>query len=168
MPETQVKNGSDKRPQEGNGRGKLKQQKEASRQVATFFLDEHFFGVDVLKVQEILKVRGITPVPLAPPVISGLINLRGQIVLAIDLRARLGFPPRVSEGQITSVVVATGDAPINLLVDEIGDVIQIPSDLFEPPPDTLSEKFREVTEGVYKLKDKLLLLLNIDAVINVS
>lgn len=166
MSETEIKNGSDKQALDGNGRPDHKEK--TRRQVATFYLDDHFFGVDVLKVQEILKVRGITRVPLAPPVISGLINLRGQIVLAIDLRTRLGFPPKASEAHITSVVVTTGDAPINLLVDKIGDVIQIQSELFEAPPDTLNEKFKEVTEGVYKLKDKLLLLLDIEAVINVS
>lgn len=168
MPAIQEKKGPDKPYSSGNGSAKTIEQGLVRRQFATFYLEEHYFGVDVLKVQEILKVKDITRVPLAPPVISGLINLRGQIGLAIDLRIRLGFPPRESSAKLTSVVVTTSDAPINLLVDKIGDVIQVKPELFEPTPDTLNEKFKEVTEGVYKLDGKLLLLLDIEAVINVS
>ncbi len=138
---------------------------ENNRQYATFFLDDHFLGVEVEKVQEILNVQDMTRVPLAPPVIAGLINLRGHIVTAIDLRTRLGFPSRPPGLWTKSLVVLTMDGPVDLLVDQIGDVIEVLPDLFESAPETLDEQFGSVIDGVYKLKERLLLALNIDSVV---
>lgn len=141
---------------------------ENNRQYATFFLDDHFLGVEVEKVQEILNVQDMTRVPLAPPVIAGLINLRGHIVTAIDLRTRLGFPPRPPGLWTKSLVVLTMDGPVDLLVDQIGDVIEVLPDLFESAPETLDEQFGSVIDGVYKLKERLLLVLNIDSIVQVA
>src|ERR1700760_168969 len=92
-------------------------------QFCTFYVDGHYFGLDVLKVQEIIKYQELTRVPLAPPVVRGLINLRGQIVTAIDLRRRLDFPDRPPGQLPINVVVQTDDGAVSLLVDEIGDVL---------------------------------------------
>jgi purine-binding chemotaxis protein CheW len=110
----------------------------------------------------------MTAVPLAPKMVHGLINLRGQIVTAIDLRSRLEMPP-LAEGQLPmNVVVRTEDGAVSLLVDEIGDVIEIDGDNFEPPPETLHGVARDLVDGVYKLKERLLLLLNTPKTVNFS
>lgn len=131
-------------------------------QFCTFFLNGFFFGVEVLKVQEVIRYQQMTQVPLAPNTIEGLINLRGQIVTAIDLRRRLEFKPR-EEGELPmNVVIQTSDGAVSLLVDEMGDVIEVPSEDFEHPPETLKGAARELVHGVYKLKDRLLLILDTD------
>jgi purine-binding chemotaxis protein CheW len=128
----------------------------------TFELDGLFFGVEVLLVQEVIRYQRMTSVPLAPAVVRGLINLRGQVVTAIDLRHRLGLSTRPDDRLPMNVVVRTPDGPVSLLVDEIGDVIEVDDASFEPPPDTLSGVAAELITGVYKLEHRLLLVLDID------
>jgi purine-binding chemotaxis protein CheW len=130
------------------------------RQYSTFFVDRLYFGVDVLDVQEVLKHQEMTPVPKASGVISGLINLRGQIVTAFDMRRRLGSASAQSETPPMNFVIRTEDGAVSLLVDEIGDVIEVRPEDFEPPPKTVSEVAREFIEGVYKLDGRLLLVLS--------
>src|ERR1700690_2546463 len=125
-------------------------------QYCTFYLAGHYFGLDVLKVQEIIRYQEMTRVPLAPPVVRGLINLRGQIVTAIDLRRRLELSDRPSDQLPLNVVVQTDDGAVSLLVDEIGDVLEVPENLFERPPGTLPGATRDLIRGAYKLKDGLL------------
>ena len=118
----------------------------ASQQFCTFLLDGHVFGTPVPKVQEVIQHQEMTRVPLAPDVVSGLINLRGQIVSAIDLRRRLGLPDR-PQGQLPmNVVVRTNDGAVSLLVDEIGDVIEVEEETLESPPETLQGFAREVVQ----------------------
>ncbi len=127
----------------------------------TFELDGLHFGVPVLQVQEVIRFQRMTPVPLAHPVVAGLINLRGQVVTAIDLRRRLGMPGRAAGTEPTNVVVRTADEPVSLLVDEIGDVIEVDDVDFEAPPETLDGPARDVVTGVYKLDGRLLLVLDV-------
>jgi purine-binding chemotaxis protein CheW len=101
-----------------------------SKQFCTFFLNGLFFGVEVLKVQEVIRYQEMTGVPLASRTIQGLINLRGQIVTAIDLRRRLELPPRTGDQLPMNVVVRTDDGAVSLLVDEIGEVVEIEHDNF--------------------------------------
>lgn len=131
-----------------------------SKQFCTFFVNGLFFGVEVLKVQEVIRYQEMTREPLAPQVIRGLINLRGQIVTAIDLRHRLGLPPRTDGKLPMNVVVRDGDSAVSLLVDQIGDVVEIQDDIFEHPPETLKGIARELVQGVYKMKERLLLILD--------
>jgi len=139
----------------------------SSRQYATFFVDGLFFGVDVLQVQEVLRYQEMTCVPLAPNVIEGLINLRGQIVTAVDMRRRLKLQPR-AEGQtpMNAVVRAKEGTAVSLLVDEIGDVVEVDADTFERPPDNVNAAARDLLRGVYKLKDRLLLILDTEKTID--
>jgi purine-binding chemotaxis protein CheW len=140
----------------------------SSKQFCTFFLDGHFFGTPVPQVQEVIQYQAMTRVPLAPEVVSGLINLRGQIVSAIDLRKRLGLKDR-PEGQLPmNVVVRTNDGAVSLLVDEIGDVIEVEEEMLETPPETLQGFAREVIRGVYKLTGHLLLALDIERVVDLT
>ena len=133
-----------------------------SRQLATFVLEGAHYGVDVLRVQEALRWQARTPVPLAPPGISGLVNLRGQVVLTVDLRVRLGLAPLAEDAEPMMVVVQVGGEPVSLLVDEIGDVIDVDDSQFEAPPDTLPATLRDVILGAYKLDGGLLLALDVD------
>src|SRR5688572_22318959 len=139
-----------------------------SKQFCTFFLNGLFFGVEVLKVQEVIRYQTMTPVPLASRTIQGLINLRGQIVTAIDLRHRLELPPRTGEELPMNVVVRTDEGAVSLLVDEIGDVVEIQDDIFERPPETLRGVARELVTGVYKLKERLLLILDTEKTVNLT
>lgn len=139
----------------------------ASHQYCTFFLDGLFFGVEVQKVQEVIRYQELTRVPLASRMISGLINLRGQIVTAIDLRERLGLASRPAGVLPMNVVVRTDEGAISLLVDEIGDVQELDADAFEPAPNTLRGEARTLIRGAYKLEDRLLLALDTDRTVQI-
>lgn len=139
-----------------------------TKQYCTFLLDGRYFGVEVQQVQEVIRYQELTRVPLASPVVSGLINLRGRIVTAIDLRRRLGLPDRPAGKLPMNVVVRTGDDAVSLLVDEIGDVIEVPAETFEEPPETLRGIARTLVEGAYKLEDRLMLVLNIREAVEVQ
>jgi len=134
-------------------------------QFCTFYLENLLFGVEVLEVQEVFRYQEMTEVPLAPPLVEGLINLRGQIITAIDLRRRLQLGERPGQRLPMNVVVKTEDGPLSLLVDEIGDVREVSPEAFEPPPDTLSEGIKDLVSGVFKLENQLLLILDISRVV---
>ena len=140
----------------------------SSGQLATFFVSDLFFGVDVLRVQEVLRSQPMTRVPQAPDVIEGLINLRGQIVAAIDMRRRLRLPPRTGEQAPINIVVRTEEGAVSLLVDEIGDVLDVDAATWERPPDNLHLTARELIRGVYKLQDRLLLVLDAEATADIA
>jgi purine-binding chemotaxis protein CheW len=127
---------------------------------ATFLVAGHYLGVDVLDVQEVLREQRLTPVPLAPGEVEGLINLRGQIVPAIDLRRVLKLAPPPPEQERFSVVARSQDGPVSLQVDEIGDVVDLDAAGFEPAPGNLEPAIRHLLRGVYQLKDRLLLVLD--------
>jgi purine-binding chemotaxis protein CheW len=133
--------------------------RDGSTQLCTFTVDDLLFGVEVTKVQEVLLQQPMTRVPLARDMIRGLINLRGQIVTAIDLRACLGFGPR-SDGELPmNVVIRGGEGSVSLLVDTIGDVIEVPASAFEPPPSTMKPAQRHIIDAICKLPGQLLLVL---------
>lgn len=132
----------------------------ATQQFCTFLLAGHLFGVPVPRVQEVIRFQPMTPVPLAPPAVRGMINLRGQIVLAIDLRRRLSLEERPESDLPINVVVRTADGTVSLLVDQIGDVIDVQQSTFEPPPETLHVSLRQVILGVHKLESSLLHVLD--------
>jgi purine-binding chemotaxis protein CheW len=138
------------------------------QQFATFFVDGLFFGVEVLKVQEVIRYQEMTHVPLAPPEIQGLINLRGQIVTALDLRRRLTLAARPQDALPMNVVVRTDDGAVSLLVDEIGDVVEVSEEQFEQPPETIAGVARELIRGVYKLRERLLLILDTEKTIHLG
>ena len=138
-----------------------------TRQLCTFSLGEFLFGIDVLKVQEIIRQQEMTRVPLAPDCVRGLINLRGQIVTALDLRSRLGLPPRGPGLAPTNVVINTPDGPVSLLVDDIGDVLEVEAAGVTRAPETVRGIARHVITGVYRLRDRLLILLDADRVVAV-
>lgn len=133
-----------------------------SGQFATFGLGHLTFGVEVRQVQEVIRYQQMTRVPLAQRTLRGLINLRGQIVTAIDMRRRCGIDDRDTEEPPMNVVVRTRDGVVSMLVDEIGDVVEPSAADFEPVPDTLAGVVRDIVNGVYKLQDRLLLVLDVE------
>ncbi len=139
-----------------------------SQQYSTFIVDGFFFGVEVERVQEVIKFQNMTPVPLASRMVRGLINLRGQIVTAIDLRRRLDLKEREEGEEPMNVVIRTDEGAVSLLVDEIGDVLELTEDTLESPPPTIHGVARDLVTGVHKLEGQLLLILDIDKVITVT
>jgi purine-binding chemotaxis protein CheW len=131
-------------------------------QFCTFLLGDFYMGIDVRKVQEVLRYQPMTRVPLVPGVVRGLINLRGQIVMAIELRRRLQLPDRPDDQLPTNVIVRTGEGAVSFLVDELCDVLEIDGSTLEPPPDTLDGIARELIVGVHMLDDRMLLILETD------
>jgi purine-binding chemotaxis protein CheW len=131
-------------------------------QFCTFYLDKLLFGVELKGVQEVIRSLEMTRVPLGPEVVSGLINLRGQIVTAVDLRRRLELEPAPPGTNPMNVVVRSDDGSVSLLVDEIGDVVEVEEDTFEPPPETLRGSMRTMILGVHKLNGRLMHVLDID------
>ena len=134
----------------------------APSRFATVTVADMYFGIDVLNVQEVLRRQSMTRIPLAPDVIGGLINLRGQIVPAINMRRRLGLPLRDENENSMNVVARTQDGPVSLLVDEIGDVLDLDTASFEPAPENLNPQAKELIRGIFKLNNGLMLVLDTD------
>ena len=137
-----------------------------SGQLATFRLDGDLYGIEVEHVQEVLKSQGLTRVPLAPDAVAGLINLRGQVVTAIELRERLGRPPRPEDTDAVVIVVRLRGEAVSLLVDSIADVVDVDAADFEAPPDTLEGQARDLIRGAYKLDGQLLLALDVQKAVS--
>ncbi len=138
------------------------------RRLCTFYLDDMLFGIDVDAVQEVLRFQAMTPVPLAPPVVAGLINLRGQIVTALDMRKRLELPERPAGLLPANVVLRSSAVGASLLVDAIGEVVEVDDEAFEPPPETAKGAARELILGAYKLPSHLLLLLDLRKTLDIG
>ena len=127
----------------------------------TFYIAGQLFGVPVLTVQDILNVQQITPIPLAPPEISGSLNLRGRIVTAVDVRKRLGLVDREQEESM-SIVVGHDNDLYSLMVDSVGEVLAVNSFSFEKNPPTLDQRFRDYSAGIYRLDGTLLVVLDVN------
>ncbi|WP_435768349.1 chemotaxis protein CheW [Nocardioides sp. SYSU DS0651] len=139
-----------------------------AEQYCTFWVADLFFGVAVAEVQEVLRHQPMTPVPQADDAVTGLINLRGQIVTAVDLRVRLGLPPR-AEGQLPmNVIVRSRGEVVSLLVDDIGDVIDAAGVEVQPPPSNMPLRVKDVVRGVRPLPEAILLVLDADRAVDVS
>jgi purine-binding chemotaxis protein CheW len=137
----------------------------ANHKYATFYLNGICFGVPIEKVQEVLEFQKITPVPLSAKVLPGIINLRGQILTTIDLKARLDLSFTELRGQPMMIVVRTSEGPMNLIVEKIGSVLDVDPEQFEKPTETLKSSVRAVTSHVCKLDGHLLLVLDTEKII---
>lgn len=137
-------------------------------QFCTFTLDGMTLGVEVARVQEAIKYQAMTSVPLASSTVGGLINLRGQIVTAIDLRRRFDLDDRAEGVNPMNVVVRAPEGVVSLLVDQIGDVVDVNDDDFEGVPDTLAGVARDLIKGAYKLDRGLLLVLDTERAVSTA
>lgn len=136
----------------------------------TAFVHGQTFGLPVLRVRDVIASPAINPVPLAPADVAGSLNLRGRIVTAIDMRTRLGLPPRAAGEKVMCAIVELGEGVqaecYALLFDEVGDVLSLSSDIFERSPVTLSADWQAVCSGLFRLESGLMLALDIDAVVS--
>ncbi len=137
----------------------------ADNNYITFLVDGQLFGVPAAEVMELSRFHKLTRVPLAPPAVVGLLNLRGQVVTAVDMRCRLGLRPRPEGHLPMNVVLRREDVLVSLLVDEVGEVLELDNATYEPVPDTVRGVARELVRGVHKLPGRLLLLLDAQKVI---
>lgn len=133
----------------------------ATQTFCTFWLDRQLFGIDVARVQEVLGPQPMTRVPLAPSHVRGLLHLRGQVVTALDLRARLAMPPLRSEDYM-NVVLRQVSRPTGLLVDSVGDVVEFDAASCTSPPPHLAPALLEMVAGVYPLPEQLLLSIDVE------
>jgi len=128
----------------------------------TMFIEGQLFGIPVLVVQDVLGPQKITRIPLSPPEVAGSLNLRGRIVTAIDVRMRLRLPKKKAEsGEGMSVVVDMKGELYSLRVDQVGEVLSLPAAKFERNPPTLDPLWREFSTGIYRLDEKLLVVLDV-------
>ena len=137
-------------------------------QYCTFWVADLFFGVAFDEVQEVLRNQPMTPVPRADGAVTGLINLRGQIVTALDLRVRLGLPPRTAGEIPMNVIVRSRGEVISLLVDDIGDVIDTDGVDAQPAPSNMPKELQDVVRGVRPLPEAILLVLDADRAVDVT
>ena len=131
-------------------------------QYVTMIVADQLFGIPVIDVHDVLSVRKTTPVPLAPDEVAGALNLRGRIVTVVDVRTRLGLPPRDRGADAMCVVVEHKGEPYSLMIDAVGEVMTLPLDSFERNPPTLDPRWREVSSSICQLDGRLLVMLDID------
>ncbi len=127
----------------------------------TFKIEGQLFGISVLQVQDILKPNNIAFVPLAPPEVRGSINLRGTIVTVIDVRVRLGLPPKADLKDVMGVTVENQNELYTLLVDEIGEVLNLDPETMDKVPGTLDSVWREFAESIFQLEGSLMIVLDV-------
>lgn len=134
-------------------------------QLVSFEIADEEFGIDILKVQEIIRVLDVTRMPNAPAFIEGVINLRGKIVPVIDLRRRFNRQPKENDGNTRIIVVELSGKTVGFLVDRVQEVIRVETTIIESPPDLVTNVQTRYITGVAKLNDRLLLLLDLDQIL---
>ena len=132
-------------------------------QYSTFYIADRWYGIDVKRVQEVVKPMAMTSVPLAPKYVRGLINLRGQVATAVGLRELFTLADQ-KDGEPMNVVCKHEGNLLSLQVDAIGDVVEVSHELYEVTPQTVSENIRQFMSGIYKMPGQLLSILEIDEV----
>ena len=136
-------------------------------QVVSFHVGEEEFGLDILRVQEIIRVQRLTRVPNSPEFVDGVINLRGKVIPVVDLRKRFGLEVTDQGNQTRIVVVEVKGTVLGFIVDSVSEVLRIPAETVEPPP-RLGKVEREYVMGVGKLDNRLLILLDVDRLLGES
>ncbi len=124
------------------------------------------FGIPVLQVQDVLREQTVTKIPLSPPEVSGSLNLRGRIVTAINVRCRLNLPDIEDDAETMSVVIEHESELFSLIIDSVGDVLGIDSDLIEKSPSTLDSTWRDISTGIYQLENELLVIMDVSKLLN--
>lgn len=146
----------------------MQESHDGAEKLLTFTLADQLFGVPVLQVNDVLSPQRITPTPLAPSSVSGVMNLRGRIVTAIDVRKCLGQVPRSENEKKISVVVDSNGELFSLMIDAVGDVISLTQDKYESTPATLDARWRSVSSGIYKLENKILVILDVEKLLSIA
>ncbi|MBI5893002.1 MAG: chemotaxis protein CheW [Deltaproteobacteria bacterium] len=144
----------------------LEEKRSGELQLVTFKIGKEEFSVDILKVQEIIRTMEITRVPRSPEFVEGVINLRGKVIPVIDLRKRFGLS-KIEHGHDTRIIVveSTGRT-VGMVVDSVSEVLRLDASTVEPPPEIVGGVDSEYIDGVGKLEDRLIILLNLDKVLS--
>ena len=137
-------------------------------ELVTVTIAGQLLGIPVLSVHDVLSPQKMTRIPLAPIAVAGALNLRGRIVTAIDVRCRLGLPPRPDDERGMSVVVEHDNEPYSLIIDSVGDVIKVPASAYEQNPATLDPRWRQVSGGIYRLENELLVVLDVARLVDME
>ncbi|MGE4557805.1 MAG: chemotaxis protein CheW [Desulfovibrionaceae bacterium] len=135
-------------------------------QLVTFSIGDEEFGVDILRVQEIIRMMEITKVPRAPEFVEGVINLRGKVIPIVDLRKRFGLEPHEHDKHTRIIVIEIINMIVGFVVDAVSEVLRIPANTVEPPPAVVSGLESEYISGVGKLADRLLILLDLNRLLS--
>lgn len=143
-----------------------KRQDDELLQLVTFSIGEEEFGVDILKVQEIIRTMEITKVPRAPEFVEGVINLRGKVIPIIDLRRRFGLDFKTHDKDTRIIVIEINNIVVGFVVDAVSEVLRIPANTVEPPPPVVAGVDSDYISGVGKLQDRLLILLDLDKLLS--
>jgi len=138
----------------------------ATQQFVTMRLGAQLFGISVMAVRDVMRRQHIAPIPLAPPVIAGSLNLRGRIVTAINMRVRFNLPAYPTPEKVMKVVVEHQHELFALMVDAVGDVLALPMNRFEKVPSNMDSSWRAVASGVFKLENELLVILDVSSIID--
>jgi purine-binding chemotaxis protein CheW len=141
---------------------------EKTRDFLTIIIGDQLFGIPILQVQDVLGQQKITRIPLAPPEISGSLNLRGRIVTALNLRNKLGLTPLDADEKYMSVVVEYDHELYSLIIDKVGDVLSLHDDNFEKNPGTLDPAWRDISAGIYRLDNRPLVILDVPKLLDSS
>ena len=150
-----------------SGGGSVAEEKAGNQlEYVTMIIDGQWFGIPVLSVQDVLGPQNIAMIPLAPPEVAGSLNLRGRIVTAINPRVRLGLPKQEENATIMSIVVEHHGELYSLLIDQVGEVLKLPSSRFEQNPASLDSRWRDISTGLYRLDDRLLIVIDIERLLN--
>ncbi|WP_308620162.1 chemotaxis protein CheW [uncultured Desulfovibrio sp.] len=144
----------------------LKKQDDELLQLVTFSIGEEEFGVNILKVQEIIRTMEITKVPRAPEFVEGVINLRGKVIPIIDLRRRFGLAPKAHDKNTRIIVIEINNVIVGFVVDAVSEVLRIPASTVEPPPPVVAGVESDYISGVGQLQDRLLIMLDLDKLLS--
>ena len=153
-------------PNESNQKRTSETESGVSQEFVTFTIAGQLFGIPVLQVQDVLSSYHITPIPLAPPEITGSLNLRGRVITAIDVRIRLSLPGRDADADSMSIVAENEGELYSLMVDAVGEVLALSPSAFERNLPTLDPKFRAFSAGIYRLDGQLLVVLDVDRLLD--
>jgi purine-binding chemotaxis protein CheW len=135
-------------------------------QLVSFTLNEEEFGIDILMVQEIIRMLQITKVPNSPDFVDGVVNIRGRIIPVVDLRCKLGMPRKEHDKETRIVVVEVSGKTIGFIVDAVTEVLRIPSSTIEVPPELIAGVNSEFIKAVGKLEDRLLILIDLEKILS--
>lgn len=142
--------------------------REGTVEFITVYIGGQIFGMPINQVQDVFSPEMMTKVPLAAPEIAGVLNLRGRIVTAIDMRVRLNLPVNESTTERMAVGIESRNESYGLLIDSVGEVLRLPNSSLEPNPANLDPRWARVSAGVYRLEGKLLVVLDVDRILDFS
>ncbi len=140
----------------------------AERQLVVFGLGDEEFGVDIIQVQEIVRLQEVTKIPNAPEFVEGIVNLRGKVIPLIALRKRFGFAQVDHDDDSRIIVTSVNENLIGIIVDNVSEVIRLQEEQIEPPPNIVAGIGREYLQGVGKVEDRLVVLLELDRILNLD